>query len=67
VEGCRELDAERVLVLLHSSARATASGLELDAVSTQHAQVVHVRDSKVTTILVYYDRDRAVAELGPEA
>ena len=64
VEECRELDAERVLVLLRVSGRGKASGLELDALSTQQAEVFHVRDGKVTKILVYYDREHAFADLG---
>jgi ketosteroid isomerase-like protein len=64
VEECRELDVERVLVLLHARGRGKASGLELDALSGQQAQVVHVRDGEVTKILVYYDRERAFAALG---
>ena len=64
VEGYRELEAERVLVLIQPSGRGKASGLELDALSTQQAHVVHVRDGKVTKILVYYDRERAFADLG---
>ena len=65
VEECRELDAERVLVLLQARGRGKASGLELDAFSGQQAQVVHVRDGEVTKILVYYDREHAAfADLG---
>ena len=64
VEGYRELDAERVLVLIHPMGRGKASGLELDALSTRQAQVVHVHDGKVTKILVYWDRERAFADLG---
>jgi len=64
VDEYRELEAERVLVLTHASGRGKASGLELDALSTQQAQVVHVRDGKVTKILVYYNRARAFADLG---
>ena len=64
VEEYRELEAERVLVLTHASGRGKVSGLELDALSTQQAQVVHVRDGKVTKILVYYDRERTIADLG---
>jgi ketosteroid isomerase-like protein len=64
VEECRELDVERVLVLLHARGRGKASGLELDALSAQQAQVVHVRDGEVTKTLVYYDRERAFADLG---
>jgi ketosteroid isomerase-like protein len=64
VDEYRELDAERVLVLCHPSGRGKASGLELDALSTPQAQVVHVRDGKVTKILVYNDRGHAFADLG---
>ena len=64
VDEYRELDADRVLVLLHASGHGKSSGLELDALTTRSAQVVHMRNDKVTKILVYYDRDRALADLG---
>jgi ketosteroid isomerase-like protein len=64
VDEYRELDAERVLVLVHNSGRGKASGLELGALPNQGAQMVHIRDGKVTRIAVYFDRDRALAELG---
>ena len=64
VEEYRELDTERVLVLYHSSGRGKTSGLELDALSTQQAQVVYVCDGRVTKILVYHDRKQAFADLG---
>jgi ketosteroid isomerase-like protein len=66
VDEYRELDGERVLVLYHSRGRGKASGLELDALSNQAAQIVHVREGKVTRIVVYFDRDRALADLGLE-
>lgn len=64
VDEYRELDGERVLVLYHHRGRGKTSGLEIDAVSAQAAQVVHVREGKVTRIVVYFARDRALAVLG---
>ena len=65
VDEYRELDDERVLVLLHPSGRGKKSGLELDAISAQGgAQMVHLREGKVTRIVVYYDRGRALADFG---
>ena len=66
VDEYRELDSERVLVLLHTGGRGKASGVELGALRHHGAQVVHVRDGKVTKIAVYYDPDRALADLGLE-
>ena len=66
VDEYRELDTERVLVLLHSRGRGKASGVELGTLGHRGAQVAHVRDGKVTRIAVYYDRDRALADLGLE-
>jgi ketosteroid isomerase-like protein len=67
VDEYRELDTERVLVLLHTEGRGKASGVELGALGHHGAQVVYIRDGKVTRIAVYYDRDRALADLGLEA
>ena len=67
VEEFRELDDERVLVLSRMSARGKASGLELGQIQTRAAHVVHLRDSKVVKLVGYWDRDRALADLGLEA
>ena len=64
VDEYRELDAERVLVLGHASGRGKTSGLELSALSTPWANVVHIQDGKVTKIVLYNDRERALADLG---
>jgi ketosteroid isomerase-like protein len=64
VDEFRELDPQRVLVLLHHSGRGKTSGLELDALSTQGADIVYARDGKVTKVVKYFDRDRALADLG---
>ena len=61
VEEYRELDAERVLVLDHRRGRGKGSGVE---VQTKGAGVWHVRDGKVTRGVIYWDRDRALADLG---
>jgi hypothetical protein len=69
----RVLDRERILVLAHFVGRGRASGLEVGEISSPgaggFANVFHVRDSKVTRIVNYWDRDRALADLGlaPEA
>ena len=67
VDEYRELDTERVLVLLHMSGRGKASGLELSALGDRGAQVVHIRKGKVTRIAVYFNRERALVDLGLEA
>jgi ketosteroid isomerase-like protein len=60
----RELDGERVLVLLHYSGRGRTSGLELGQMRSKGAGMVHVLDGKVTRFVTYFDRERAFAELG---
>ena len=62
-EEYRELDDERVLVLTRRSGRGKASGLELEQLETRGATIFHVRDGKVTNYIVYYGRDRALADL----
>ena len=62
-EDYRELDGERVLVLVHASGRGKASGLDLGEMG-KAAQLFHVQDGKVTRLVTYYDRDRALVDLG---
>jgi ketosteroid isomerase-like protein len=64
VEEYRELDGKRVLVLLQASGRGKTSGLELAEMQSKTANVVHIRDGKVVRIVFYFDRERALAELG---
>jgi ketosteroid isomerase-like protein len=68
-EEYRELDEGRVLVLIRFSGRGKATGLDLEEVRARGASVYHLRDGKVTRIVSYFDRDRALADLGlaPEA
>jgi ketosteroid isomerase-like protein len=60
----RELDGERVLVLDHASGRGRTSGLELAQLRTKGANLFHLRYGKVTRLVLYSDRERALAELG---
>ena len=62
-EEFRDLDAERVLVLFHFGARGKRSGVEAGQMRTRGAQLFHVRDGKVTRLVLYFDRDRAFADL----
>src|SRR5947208_16986995 len=66
VDEYHELDDRRVLVLIRCSASGKTSGLELSQVRTDSATVFHIRDGKVVKLVVYIDRDRALADLGLE-
>jgi ketosteroid isomerase-like protein len=59
-EEYRELDAARVLVLSRMIGRGKGSGVEVDQ---RRASLFHVRDGKVTRLVFYWDRDRALADL----
>ena len=61
-----ELDSHRVLVLVQDSGRGRASGLDLGSIKGERAMLFCVRDGKVTKLVVYWDRDRALADLGAE-
>jgi ketosteroid isomerase-like protein len=66
VEEYRELDPERVLVLVRNSGHGKTSGLELGQIAGSGAAVFEMRDGIVTRQVVYWDRDRALADLGLE-
>ena len=53
----RELDDERVLVLSHFGGRGKASGLKVEQ---KGAELFHLRNGKVTRLVTYWDRDRAL-------
>jgi ketosteroid isomerase-like protein len=61
-----ELDGERVLVLVQLGGTGRASGLGLDQIGAKTAQVMHIHAGRVTRLLVYWDRDRVLADLGLE-
>jgi ketosteroid isomerase-like protein len=66
VEEYRELDDERVLVLMLHCGRGKTSGLEVGQIGTKRAgaNLLHVRDGKVTRLVLYWAREHALADLG---
>ena len=64
VDEYRSIDGERVLVLTQFSARGKTSGVELGQIRTSAAVLFHVRDGKVTRLVLYLDRVHALADLG---
>ena len=63
-EDCRALDDERVLGLVRFGGRGRASGVDLEQMRTEEAHIFHVRDGKVTRVVLYFNRERALADLG---
>jgi ketosteroid isomerase-like protein len=61
VQSYRKLDGERVFVLSRVTGRGATSGLQLEQ---KRAAVFHVRGERVIRHVVWWDRDRAVADLG---
>jgi ketosteroid isomerase-like protein len=64
VDEYRELDDERVLFLFHGMGRGKTSGLDLGQLPQNSAYVFYVREGKVTKLVFYMSRDRALADLG---
>jgi ketosteroid isomerase-like protein len=68
VDEYRELDDERILVLMLHCGRGKASGLDVGQIGEggkrAGANVWHVRDGRVTRLMLYWDRERALADLG---
>jgi hypothetical protein len=67
VDEYRQVDSERVLVLVTSTGRGKVSGLEIVHLEPRGAQVFHLRNGRVTRFVQYLSRDRALADLGLEA
>jgi ketosteroid isomerase-like protein len=65
-EEYRDLDDEHVLVLVQFNGRAKTSGLDLGQMRTLQASLFQIRASKVTRLILYFDSDRALADLGLE-
>lgn len=64
LDDCRELADERVIVLYRRSGRGKTSGLELGNMYANGAILFHVHDGKVSRLVHYLNRERALAELG---
>ena len=66
VEEYREIDARRVLVLLQFRGQGKASGLEIGSMATRNASVYDIDGGLVRRLALYWDRERAFADLGLE-
>jgi hypothetical protein len=62
----RELDDQRVLVLMSWSGRGKASGFDLARAPWRGANLFHLHKRKVTRLVLYWDRANAFADLGLE-
>jgi ketosteroid isomerase-like protein len=60
----RELDAARVLVFARLTGRGRTSGMGVGLLRMKGAFLFHVHGGEVTRHVVYWDRERAVADLG---
>ena len=65
-EGYRELDTERVLVPNRYVGRGKGSRLEVGQMRSVGAGLFHMCEGKVVKLVYYWDRDRALADLGLE-
>jgi hypothetical protein len=63
-DDLRQLDDNRVLVLGRLSGRGKTSELELEQLQATAAVLFEVGSSQVTRLVVYMDRERALADLG---
>jgi len=65
-EAYRQLDGERILAMVRLSGRGKASGLDVAQTGSRAATIFTVREGKVRKLVVYWDGDRALADLGLE-
>jgi ketosteroid isomerase-like protein len=56
------VDSTRILALVHKSGRGRTSGFDMEQRSV--ANFFEIRDGKVTRLVISWDRDRALADLG---
>ncbi len=55
----RDLDENLVLVLLRNTGRGRASGIPVQEIAAKSANVFEVRNGKVTSLTIYWDREDA--------
>jgi ketosteroid isomerase-like protein len=63
-EEYRDVDGERVLVLIVGSGRGKTSGLDAERIRARGVNLFSLRNGKVAKLVVYFNRDRALADLG---
>jgi hypothetical protein len=56
-EEYRELDDERVLVLIRIGGRGKSSGLDVGELGKEAANLLRLHDGKVTRLVLYWDRE----------
>jgi catechol 2,3-dioxygenase-like lactoylglutathione lyase family enzyme/ketosteroid isomerase-like protein len=59
----RELDDERVLTLSFAGGHGKASGLNIRQAQAKCVHLFHIRGRRVTKLVVYFDHERAFADL----
>jgi ketosteroid isomerase-like protein len=59
-------DDEKVLALVSYTARGKSSGVEVGDVQSRGANVFEIRDGSVRRLVLYWDRNRALADVGLE-
>jgi hypothetical protein len=64
VDQYRELDSQRVLVLVRWHGRGKRSKVQVAETGAKGAQLFDLAEGKVTRLVTYLDRERALADLG---
>ena len=65
VEQVRELDDETVVALFRRIGRAKTSGIvELPGREMEGAVIFHLRGGRVSRLVLYFERERALVDLG---
>jgi len=59
-----ELDGTRVLALIKRSGTGRSSGMAVAQMHSLAADIFHILDGKVMQLVHYWDRERALADLG---
>jgi ketosteroid isomerase-like protein len=65
-DSYRELDRDRILVLIRNTGRGKASGMDVAEMHPRSANLFELREGKVARLTLWWDRDLALAELGIE-
>jgi ketosteroid isomerase-like protein len=60
----RELDGDRVLVLMRHGGRGRMSGIQVDHLDRRGANLFQIRCGKVVTLTLYWDGRHALSDLG---
>jgi ketosteroid isomerase-like protein len=64
VDDLIELDNARLLALTYAGGHGRASGVDLALARAKSANLFELREGKVVRMVVYFDRDRALNDLG---